>query len=81
VRTKLPLLTTYMGHVSIVSTSYYLAFVEPLRTAASARFARHYGGLVQRAAIAVSRYGREREHARRRLTSSPCVPVVGSRHS
>lgn len=46
VQTKLPLLTTYMGHVSIVSTSYYLAFVEPLRTAASARFARHYGALV-----------------------------------
>ena len=46
VQTKLPLLATYMGHVSIVSTAYYLAFVEPLRAAASARFARHYGALV-----------------------------------
>ncbi len=46
VQTKLPLLATYMGHVSIVSTHYYLSFVEPLRTAASARFARHCGALV-----------------------------------
>ena len=33
VQTKLPLLATYMGHVSIVSTAYYLPFVEPLRAA------------------------------------------------
>ena len=46
VQTKLPLLATYMGHVSIVSTHYYLAFVEPLRAAASARFARHCGALI-----------------------------------
>ena len=43
---KLPLLSTYMGHVSIVSTHYYLHWIEPLRTAASERFARHYGELV-----------------------------------
>jgi len=43
---KLPLLATYMGHVSVVSTHYYLHWVEPLRTAASERFARHYGELV-----------------------------------
>ena len=43
---KLPLLATYMGHVSVVSTHYYLRWVEPLRTAASERFARHYGELV-----------------------------------
>jgi integrase/recombinase XerD len=43
---KLPLLATYMGHVSAVSTHYYLHWVEPLRTAASERFARHYGELV-----------------------------------
>jgi hypothetical protein len=30
VNAKLPLLATYMGHVSIVSTEYYLQFVEPL---------------------------------------------------
>ena len=35
-----------MGHVSIVSTAYYLQFVEPLAAAASARFADHCGGLV-----------------------------------
>jgi integrase len=43
---KLPLLATYMGHVSVVSTHYYLQWVEPLRTAASERFALHYGELV-----------------------------------
>jgi hypothetical protein len=30
-----------MGHVSIASTAYYLAFLEPVAAAASARFARH----------------------------------------
>jgi integrase/recombinase XerD len=43
---KLPLLATYMGHVSVLSTHYYLHWIEPLRTAASERFARHYGELV-----------------------------------
>jgi integrase len=46
VRAKLPFLATYMGHVSIVSTHYYLHWTEPLRTAASERFAEHYGRLV-----------------------------------
>ena len=46
VQTKLPLLATYMGHVSIVSTQYYLAFIEPLAQAASARFDQRYGRLV-----------------------------------
>jgi hypothetical protein len=35
-----------MGHVSIVSTHYYLAFIEPVRRAASARFARQCGALL-----------------------------------
>jgi integrase len=43
---KLPLLATYMGHVSVVSTHYYLPWIERLRTAASKRFASHYGELV-----------------------------------
>ena len=43
---KLPLLATYMGHVSIVSTAYYVRFVEPLAAAASARFADRCGGVV-----------------------------------
>jgi integrase/recombinase XerD len=46
VNAKLPLLATYMGHVSIVSTEYYLKFVEPLGRLASERFGRHCGALV-----------------------------------
>ena len=46
VQTKLPSLAIYMGHVSIVSTAYYLQFLEPLATAASARFAKHCGALI-----------------------------------
>jgi integrase/recombinase XerD len=47
VRAKLPLLAKYMGHVSIASTEYYLAFVEPLATLASERFARRCSALVR----------------------------------
>lgn len=43
---KLPLLATYMGHASVVSTHYHLHWIEPLRTAANERFSSHYGGLV-----------------------------------
>jgi len=46
VEAKLPLLAAYMGHVSLLSTHYYLHWIEPLRTAARGRFARHYGQLV-----------------------------------
>lgn len=46
VEAKLPLLATYLGHGSAVSTHYYLHFIEPLRTAASERFANHFGELV-----------------------------------
>ena len=46
VEANLPLLATYLGHGSVVSTHYYLHFIEPLRTAASERFANHYGELV-----------------------------------
>ena len=46
VHAKLPLLATYMGHVSIASTQYYLRFIEPLANAASERFAACYGGVV-----------------------------------
>lgn len=41
VQAKLPALAIAMGHVSIASTAYYLAFLEPVASAASARFARH----------------------------------------
>jgi hypothetical protein len=43
---KLPLLSTYMGHVSVVSTHCYLTFVEELRSEASTLFHRHCGALV-----------------------------------
>ena len=45
---KLPQLATYMGHVSILSTHYYLSFVEPIRSAASLRFEKAYGNLTQK---------------------------------
>jgi integrase len=46
VQAKLPLLATYMGHVSIVSTEYYLHFIDELAAVSSARFATHYAALV-----------------------------------
>lgn len=46
VEARLPMLATYLGHGSAVSTHYYLHFIEPLRSAASARFANRYGELV-----------------------------------
>jgi site-specific recombinase XerD len=46
VESKLPLLATYLGHGSALSTHHYLHFIEPVRTAASERFARHFGALI-----------------------------------
>lgn len=46
IQTKLPLLATYMGHVSIVSTERYLHFVDELASHASDRFDAHYGAVV-----------------------------------
>ena len=43
---KLPMLATYLGHGSAVSTHRYLHFIEPLRAAASKRFSHRYGQLV-----------------------------------
>jgi len=43
---KLPLLATYLGHGSALSTHHYLHFIEPMRAAASERFARLYGSLI-----------------------------------
>jgi integrase len=57
VEVKLPLLATYLGHGSAVSTHYYLHFIEPLRTAASERFAKHYGALISPPAPARRRRG------------------------
>jgi len=47
VMAKLPQLSTYMGHVSVVSTQYYLPFAESLRSEANARFEKKYGTLIQ----------------------------------
>jgi integrase/recombinase XerD len=42
VQAKLPALATAMGHVSVTSTAYYLALLEPLAEVASARFEQHW---------------------------------------
>jgi integrase len=47
VQAKLPFLAMYMGHVSIVSTQYYLHLTEPLASATSERFASRYAGLIK----------------------------------
>jgi integrase len=44
---KLPLLAIYMGHVSIVSTQYYLKLTESLLSSASERFAKRCAGLIE----------------------------------
>jgi integrase/recombinase XerD len=46
VQAKLPLLATWLGHVSILSTYYYLHFVEGLRSMANRRFTGAYGELI-----------------------------------
>jgi integrase/recombinase XerD len=46
VQVKLPLLATWLGHVSILSTYHYLHFVEELRSAADSRFIKAYASLV-----------------------------------
>jgi len=47
VQAKLPLLATYLGHVSVLSTYHYLRFITPLATLASSAFAAHYGTLIR----------------------------------
>jgi len=47
IQAKLPMLATYMGHVSITSTEYYLPFIPELAAEASNRFSSHYGALVK----------------------------------
>jgi len=46
IRAKLPLLATYMGHVSIASTERYLHFVDELASHASERFNAQYGAAI-----------------------------------
>jgi integrase/recombinase XerD len=47
IQAKLPLLATYMGHVSIASTEYYLPLIPELALEASNRFCSRYGALVR----------------------------------
>ncbi len=47
VQSNLPKLAMYMGHVSIVSTAYYLHFVPALAEFASDRFEKSFGSLVE----------------------------------
>jgi integrase len=47
VQAKLPLLATYMGHVSAVSTYHYLTFVNELRSEASELFRRRFGEAIK----------------------------------
>jgi len=46
VQAKLPLLSTYMGHISINSTAYYLSFVEGLRSESNTRFQDSFGNVI-----------------------------------
>lgn len=46
VQSNLPKLAMYMGHVSIVSTAYYLKWIPEIATAASDRFEARFGHLI-----------------------------------
>jgi len=46
VQAKLPFLSTYMGHVSINSTYYYLKFIKGIASEASTRFYEYFGRLI-----------------------------------
>lgn len=48
-QSNLPKLALYMGHVSIVSTAYYLHFLPKLQVIASDRFECAFGDLVREA--------------------------------
>lgn len=47
VQANLPKLALYMGHVSIVSTAYYLRWVPEVAALASQRFEQAYGSLIE----------------------------------
>lgn len=47
VQAKLPLLAAYMGHVSVLSTYYYMQWIEPQASVAGSLFAAHYGALIE----------------------------------
>jgi integrase len=47
VQTQLPRLALYMGHVSIVSTAYYLRFIPEIARLASERFGRRFSHIIE----------------------------------
>jgi len=47
VQAKLPLLAAYMGHVSVLSTYYYMRWIEPLANEANSLFAAGYSTLIE----------------------------------
>lgn len=51
VQTHLPKLALYMGHVSIVSTAYYLHFIPEVAALASERFGRRFSQLIDTQAV------------------------------
>ena len=51
VQTKMPHLAAYLGHVSPMSTHYYLRLTPALRTAASKRFMQRFGDLLNGSAV------------------------------
>lgn len=51
VQSNLPKLAMYMGHVSIVSTAYYLKWIPDIATAASDRFEARFGHLISGGAL------------------------------
>jgi site-specific recombinase XerD len=52
VQAKLPHLATYLGHVSAVSTHYYLKLTPELRQAASQRFHQYFAPLLTKGGVA-----------------------------
>ena len=46
VQSKLPLLSVYMGHSSVVHTQYYLRFIDDVVILASERFEKRYSTLI-----------------------------------
>jgi integrase/recombinase XerD len=48
VQARLPHLAAYLGHVSPVSTHYYLHLTPELREAASQRFHKHFAAVFQK---------------------------------
>jgi integrase/recombinase XerD len=46
VQAKLPILSTYMGHASVLNTQYYLRFIDDVASLASKRFEKHYSTIM-----------------------------------